>query len=94
MKTMFATLAALVAAPALAQMTPAPGAPGQPAATQEMRAERVDSEAKARARLGEMGYSVERIEQRGDGSFAATAVKDNERKQLIVHADGRVTPAS
>jgi DNA-dependent RNA polymerase auxiliary subunit epsilon len=96
MKTIIATIAALAAVPALAQMTPAPATPGQQPAEQAQQAygERVDSEAKARAKLSEKGYSVERIERRPDGTFAATTMKDNERKQVVVHSDGRVTPAS
>lgn len=89
--------ALVMAAPALAQMQPAtPAQPAErPAYTQEQTAERITNEAKAREKLASKGYaSVERIEQRADGSFAATVMKDNRREQVVVHADGRVTPGS
>lgn len=97
LKTLMAGGALVMAVPALAQMEPAtPAQPAErPAYGEERTAERITDEAKARQKLASKGYaSVERIEQRADGSFAATVMKDNRREQVVVHADGRVTPGS
>jgi hypothetical protein len=99
LKSLMTSGALVMAAPALAQMQPAepaqPQAAERPAYAQERTAERITDEAKARQKLASKGYaSVERIEQRADGSFAATVMKDNRREQVVVHADGRVTPGS
>jgi hypothetical protein len=101
LKTLLMSGALVMAAPALAQMQPAQPQPAQPqpaerpAYTQERTAERITDETKARQKLASKGYaSVERIEQRADGTFAATVMKDNRREQVVVHADGRVTPGS
>jgi hypothetical protein len=97
MKTLILGAALLVAAPALAQMEPAnqPAPEQRQAYGQSATAERITDEAKARQKLASKGYaSVERIEQRADGTFTATVMKDNRREQVVVHADGRVTPGS
>jgi hypothetical protein len=77
--------------PAAAPTTPAtPQAPGQYATTTA----RIGDEATAREKLTAKGYSnIERIEQRADGTWMATATKDNRKKNVVVRADGSITPA-
>jgi hypothetical protein len=94
MKTILVALGLGLAAPVLAgpqamTNTPSQAEPGMAGA------ERIESEASARAKLAAEGFgTVEKVERQEDGTWKATAMKNNVRQSVIVHSDGRVTPAA